>query len=461
LVPVGGSRLDILLIAVGSPHPAAARVGRFAGIPPLGIAYLAAVLRRQKLRVRLADLNVPGWTRRRLTRCLEVERPPVVGISCTTESYRNAIRLAAMIRRHDSAIRIVVGGPHVTFLDEAALRTGHFDVVVRGEGERTVEELVPILIGGMGSIAPIGGISFLEAGRLKRTPPRERITDLDILPWPARDLLPMERYGSPGALLTGRGCPGSCPFCSASAMSGGRYRVRSVPNVIEEIQALLGAGIDEITFLDDTLTGDRPRLERLLDRLENDAIPIRWSCESRLEAVDRPLLRRMARLGCHSIQYGIESGSEETQDRLGKGTSVGRIESALRETDSAGIAPVCSFILGLPWENEASLLRTIDFALRLQRNYLARIGFGMLVCYPGTRFWTHATALGIKRRTHDFDLYTMHCPTCDTPFIDRENLRGLYFDAVLQQIRQTPPGLIELSPGAARWLARARKDAVR
>ena len=139
MAPVTSGRLDVLLVAVGSPHPLAARLGSIAGIPPLGIAYIASVLRERGLSVRLVDLNVSGWTRERLRRCLNLQRPRIVGISCMTESYRNAIRLGAWIRRGWREVRIVVGGPHVTFEDAAALRTGVIDIIVRGEGEATAD----------------------------------------------------------------------------------------------------------------------------------------------------------------------------------------------------------------------------------------------------------------------------------------------------------------------------------
>lgn len=440
-----GTPLDALLIAVGSPHPIPVRLAGAAGIPPLGIAYLGAVLRREGIRTGLIDLNLPGWSRDRLGRLIELRRPRIIGISCTTESFRNAIRLGRWLRQRDPSITIVAGGPHVSFEDAPALRSGAFDIVVRGEGELTACELFPRILAGVTPETSIDGISYLGSGmRVVRTRRRRPIADLDLLPFPARDLLPLERYGFPGALLTGRGCPGHCLFCSASAMSGGRYRVRTEAAVIEEIRGLLRAGISEIIFLDDTLTGDRARLDRLLSQLEKAKLRISWSCESRFDAVDPPLLRRMARLGCHSIQYGIESGSGPSRECVGKGRPDGSVEGTVRATHLAGIAPVCSFIIGLPWEDERTIRETIDFAMRLQRDLLARVGFGVLVAYPGTPFWRHPERFGVRRRTGDFDLYTMYIPTCDTPHLDRGAQRSLHFEAVLRQIRETPRELLEL-----------------
>jgi anaerobic magnesium-protoporphyrin IX monomethyl ester cyclase len=449
----GQCRLDALLIAVGSPHPMANRVAALAGIPPLGIAYLGGTLRKRGLAVRLIDLNVPGWSRDRLRHMIESERPKIVGLSCATESYRNAIRLGSWLRSVDREIRIVVGGPHVTFEDRQALRTGAFDVIVRGEGERTVEELFPRLVSGSSPDDRIRGITYRDGrGEIVRAPARPPIADLDSLPLPARDLLPLHRYGAPGAILTGRGCPGRCLFCAASAMSGGRYRVRHEESVMREMSLLRAAGIREILFVDDTLTGDRPRLERLLTLMERGKTRFEWACESRIEAVDAPLLKRMARCGCHSIQYGIESVSALTQRIVGKGAAAGGVESIIRATHRAGIMPVLSFIIGLPWEDDRAIRETISFAVRLQREYLARIGFGILVCYPGTPFWKRGEKWGIRRVVRDFDDYCMFVPTCETPHLDLEAQRSLYYQANLEQIRSVPRELFELSRKVERWV---------
>ncbi len=444
---------DVLLIAVGTPHAIAARFSARNAIPPLGAAYLAAVLRNCGFRVRIADLNVPGWTRERFYRYLSIQRPRVIGLSCMTESYRNAIRLGTRIREAAPHAWIVAGGPHVSFEDVAALRTGAFDVIVRGEGERTAEELFPILaryprLAGTEAgpelplLLPVRGISFLEGNRVVRTGDRPLEHDLDTLPYPARDLLPMDRYRFVGSILTGRGCPGRCLFCSAAAMAGGKRRCRRPDAVLDEIGSLRARGIREIVFLDDTFTGDRMHLEALLDGLERRRLRIVWTCESRVETVDRKLLRRMARLGCHAIQYGIESGAAETRRKLGKHAAA--VEPVLRETHRAGITPVCSLILGLPWEDEDAVRATIETGLRAQREFLARVGFGVLVCYPGTQFWKRSGHFGLKRRTGDFDRYTMYTPTCDTSHLSRDDLRRLQFEATLRQIREMPPGLVEL-----------------
>ncbi len=442
-----GRRLDALLIAMGTGVATAGRISSAIGLPPLGAAYLAAVLRREGLTVRIADLNVPGWTRDRMKRCLELERPRIVGLSCMTESYRNAVRLGSWIRRVNPDTWIVAGGPHVSFMDEESLHTGAFHIVVRGEGERTASELFPLLARGGMPDPGIRGISYMNGGRVVKAPSRGLIADLDSIPWPARDLLPLDRYGTPGAVLTGRGCPGRCLFCSASAMAGGRYRPRHEDAVINEIRYLSELGMEEIVFLDDTLTGDRERLERLLDRFDRSGLRFGWTCESRIEAVEPALLERMARLGCHGIQYGIESSSAESQERVGKGRNEAGVEGILQATNRAGITPVCTFILGLPWEDASAVNRTIEFGLQIQERHLATVGFGVLVCYPGTPFWKRPGEYGLRRRVRDYDQYAMHLATVETRHLGPHALQRLQFEGTIRQVRSMPPALVELNAG--------------
>ncbi len=451
-------RLDALLIAMGTGVATAGRISSAIGLPPLGAAYLASVLRREGLTVRIADLNVPGWTRDRLKRCLELERPRIVGLSCMTESYRNAVRLGSWIRKTSPDTWVVAGGPHVSFLDEESLHTGAFQIVVRGEGEETVSELLPLLARGGVPNQGIRGISYMDGGRVVKAPSRGLIADLDTIPWPARDLLPLDRYGTPGALLTGRGCPGRCLFCSASAMAGGRYRPRHEDAVMDEIRYLSELGMEEIAFLDDTLTGDRERLERLLDRLDRSGLRFGWTCESRIEAVEPALLERMARLGCHGIQYGIESGSAGSQERVGKGRNEAGVEGILQATNRAGITPVCTFILGLPWEDASAVNRTIEFGLQIQERYLATVGFGVLVCYPGTPFWKRPGEYGLRRRVKDYDKYAMHLATVETRHLGLHTLQRLQFEATTRQVRSMPRALIELNAGVEDLSGEIRKS---
>jgi radical SAM superfamily enzyme YgiQ (UPF0313 family) len=229
-------------------------------------------------------------------------------------------------------------------------------------------------------------------------------------------------------------------------MSGGRRRVRSAENVVAELTELRGSGVEGVFFVDDTLTADPARLERLLDLMEAARLDLVWVCESRTDTVSLPLLRRMSDLGCVSVQFGVESGSQTLLDAMGKDTTLGQVERAVGWASAAGLSPVCSFIIGHPWDTEATIADTVEFAAGLQTRHLARCGFALLVPFPGTRLWRRGDELGLRRLTDDFDHYNMHTPVCATARLGPERLRALQFGAVRRLAEETGEAMSAMLP---------------
>lgn len=438
--------LDVVLIAVNAPHPANVLASAAVAVTPLGVAYLGAALEQEGRRVALIDMNQPPCPSDWVVRFAAANRPRLIGLSCATESYGNAVRLARRLRAAVPEAVLVAGGPHVTFLPEQALAAGVFDAVALREGERTAVELADAVCAAAApppagpararrlaaALSPVAGLAYFDpaAGRVARTPARPLQLDLDSLPFPARHLFLPRRRRAQAAVLTGRGCPGACAFCAATAMAGGRRRARSPENVLAELLRLRAAGAAAVFFVDDTLTADPPRLSRLLDLLEEHRPGLTWVCESRADGVAPDLLARMAALGCVSVQFGVESGSQELLDAMGKGVDLGEIEQAVAWSAAAGLQPVCSFIIGQPWETAASLAASLEFAAGLQRRYLARCAFALLAPFPGTRLWRRAARLGLRREVDDFDQYNMHTPICATRHFSLAQLRNLHFETV-------------------------------
>jgi len=252
--------IDVALIAAPSPCPLSAMAAEYSGTPPLGLTYLAAVLLKAGYRVQIVDLNLRCCTTGYLRRFLEIKKPHLVGISTLTESYSNARLIAAMVKEHDRQIPVIVGGPHVTFTAEETLVDECFDFVVCREGELTLLDLVNHSLRGEGHLEDIPGLCWRQGSGVQKNAPRPSLEPLERLPWPARDLLMLEQYSHAGALMTGRGCPGGCIFCSARAMSGGHYRQRRPKDVLAELLWLRRLGINSLVFLDDTLTADLNRI---------------------------------------------------------------------------------------------------------------------------------------------------------------------------------------------------------
>jgi len=438
--------IDIALITAPSPVPFSVLASRHAGTPPLGVAYLAAALQQKGYRVGIVDMNLCSSTRRYLRRFLEIKHPRVVGISSLTESYPNAVRIAAMVREISDHIAVVIGGPHVTFAAEEALRTGVFDFVVCGEGERTLVELADSLLRGGKSPEEIPGLHWRKGEEIYRNAPRTPGLGLDELPLPARRLLRLEEYPNAGAVITGRGCPNRCIFCTAGAMFGGQYRRRSPQQVAEEIDRLAGMGARSLMFLDDTLTADLDRLDRLLFLMDRKGIRLPWVCESRVDIEETGFFDRMARAGCTGVQFGVESGSPEVLSRLGKGICLDQVIRAVGAAHRAGIHPVCSLMIGLPDDTEKTVLQTIEFAAGLQREFYARVGISIATPFPGTYLFRHARKLGLEIEERDYGRYNLHTPVMRTRHLDRRQIRNLHFEAMDRLRRSAPSGMSNIFP---------------
>jgi len=441
--------IDVALITAPSPVPFSVLASRHAGTPPLGVAYLASALQQEGYRVGIVDMNLCSMTRRYLRRFVEIKRPRVVGISALTESFPNAIRIAAMVKKVSERIAVVVGGPHVTFSPQETLQTGPFDFVVCGEGENTLLELVEYLLKDGKGPDEIPGLCWRSGAEFCHSSPRPPRQCLDEMPLPARRLLRLDEYPNAGAVITGRGCPNRCIFCTAGAMFGGKYRRRSPQKVAEEIDRLIDLGVWSLMFLDDTLTADLERLDQILYLLDKRGIALPWVCESRADIEDPGFFRKMARAGCTGVQFGVESGSAEILARLGKGIRLDQVIRAVGEAHRAGIHPVCSLMIGLPDDTERTVLQTIEFAAGLQREFYARVGISIATPFPGTYLFCHTRKLGVKIEERDYGRYDLHTPVMRTRHLDRIQIRNLHFEAMDRLRRTAPQGMSNLFPSPA------------
>jgi len=236
--------VDVCLISVRSPQPNSALADRYIAQPPLGIAYIAALLLEKGISVELIDINLRCMSVKYVCDIIKVKKPKIVGLSALTESSVNTIRLACIIKEIDDKIKVIVGGPHFSFLDTEALSNRCIDFVVRNEGEYTFLELCESILYSRKCLKDIKGISYKSDGKIERNKPRPLIKELDQLPFPARHLYFLEEYQIPAGIITSRGCPNKCIFCSAGAFSGGKYRMRSARNVFDELKLLTQYGFE-------------------------------------------------------------------------------------------------------------------------------------------------------------------------------------------------------------------------
>ncbi|MCD6247895.1 MAG: cobalamin-dependent protein [Hadesarchaea archaeon] len=359
--------------------------------PPLGLAYLAAAIRDEH-DVRIIDSTAEGLDKADLERVLKREDPDIVGISATTSMIPDAYETAEIAKRLNENVKVVLGGPHATFLPERTMREcPYVDFVVRGEGEETFRELVSAVEKGR-DLRAIRGVSFKENGRTVNNPPRGLVNNLDDLPIPAYDLLPMERYSLDGvqfgAVITSRGCPFNCAFCSSSRQFGGTWRGHSPERVLEELRILRDEfGKREIEFLDDTFTLSKRRAIEISDAIRREGLDISWTASSRVDTFSREVAESMRRGRATTVYFGIESASERILDFIGKRITPEKSAAAVRCSKRAGLSVVGSFVIGFPDETPEEVRKTVDFSRRLDLD-LAQ--FTIATPYPGTRLWDYA-----------------------------------------------------------------------
>jgi radical SAM superfamily enzyme YgiQ (UPF0313 family) len=385
-------------------------------MPPLGLAWLAAVLELDGHKVRILDAHaqqfsiavVPAWVN---------ENGPfdLVGITATTPLISNALLIARLLKRNSPFSTIVLGGVHPTVLPEQVLQEPAVDVVVRGEGELTIRDLASGK-----PLQQIDGISFRTCDSVERNPDRELVSDLDSLPFPAYHLLPMDRYRpAAGAakrlpassVLATRGCPGKCTFCYR--IFGSRLRVRSGRNVAQEVRMLHERyKINEICFYDDTFTVVGHEVRNFCAALQEMKLHIHWSCFSRIDNFDESTFRAMKQAGCHQVMYGIESGDPEILRGIKKRVNADSVEYVVRKTKEIGIEVRAAFILGNPGETEFTLENTIRYAIDLNPDLAL---FNIATPYPGTEMfeWAEKNNYLITKNWDDYNLSTpvMELPT--------------------------------------------------
>lgn len=383
-------------------------------MPNLGLGYLASVLRRENYQVNIVDGEALSLNTKSAAGYILKESPDFVGLTAATVSINKAAELAAILEDSSPQLKILIGGPHITSApDETMIRFGQFDIGVIGEGELTIVELLDALSGNK-DISTIDGLIYRTDGNLVKTGPRTLIKDLDGLPYPAWDLYPdLSRYYKPSAfgfrklpstsLITSRGCPFCCSFCSQS-LWGGIYREHSPEYVMEMIRILYHKyGIRDLAIYDDTFGINRMRLVKLCQLLIRERLDLVWSCNLRANMADAEILKLMKKAGCWEIAYGIESGSQKILDFLKKGVKKEEILQAMRDTRKAGIISKGYIMVGTPLETEETLKETLDYALDLDMDLLTVNHFSP---FPGTLDYERADRFGYFNK--DWRLFNQH-----------------------------------------------------
>lgn len=381
--------------------------------PHLGLMYLASMLEKFSWKVKVIDDSLFEYGAEKIAKLVSKLSPIVVGITAVTSTIKNALRYLSKIKELIPNVLTVIGGPHATFLPYETLRSSKgLDVVVRGEGEETVVDLMDKYSRKEHKgLAEVRGIVYRDGSRLIANPPRPLIENLDSLPFPARHLVPYEkyRYGKYvlGTIVSSRGCPYSCTFCSSSLLMGKKFRARSPRNVVDEIEELVYKyKVSYVEFLDDTYTLNKKRAVEIAREIRRRKLDIKYVVSSRVNIVDKAMLVELKKSGCDMIYYGVESASQRILDKMKKGTTVEQAERAIRATKEVGIKCTASFIIGYPGETLEEIDRTIKFSIKLDPDYSQ---YSILTPYPGTPIFHELSEKGLID-TYDWDKYTILDP---------------------------------------------------
>ncbi len=387
--------------------------------PPLGIAYLAAALQKGGYQVSILDCTFLD-RQDALKKAAQIGAD-IVGIYIMVTMREDAVQFARYLRHRCRAL--VAGGPLPS--SDPAPYLDDFEVVVMGEGECTMLEVVRAYEGSR-SIESISGIAYRRNHHGAKTDivfttPRVLEADLDSIAFPARELFPNDQYIQSGrkrfgmattSIITTRGCPFSCEFCSNSVF-GVSYRQRSPGNVIDEVEQVLALGYGRVHFADDVFTLRKDRLLSITDEIRSRGLRFEWECLCRVDSLDMEMARSMREAGCERVFFGIESASESMLKIMRKNITVEDARTAVHIARQAGIETGAFFILGYPGDTDATILETVRFASSLPLDYLS---FTMPYPIPGTALFERVKQRITQEWSPRSSLFSEHYLTFQSDF---------------------------------------------
>jgi radical SAM superfamily enzyme YgiQ (UPF0313 family) len=397
-------------------------------IPPLSLAYCAAVLQRSGHEAGVLDAVALGFKpAQTLDRIREAEYGLII-INTATPSIADDLAMADSIKEAFPQTFVALLGPHVSIFSEQALQESSADAIVRGEPEYAVTELADALASN-GSLEEISGLTVRIGSDVRHLPDRPMIDDLDSVPFPARDLLPMDKYCSAvwgktpfTTMLTSRGCFYGCIYCPYRIGHGTKWRARSPENVVDEIdECVQRYGVREILFRDPLFTADQQRAIEISELIIERGINVDWRCETRADLATEEMIEAFARAGCKAINFGVESGSSSILEGVRRvPIESARIRKLFDTCRRCGIETMAFFIIGLPGETESTVEETVRLALELTPDV---VQFTAATPYPNTPYYEQLKVEGLL--SEDWSLFTSRAPVIGTRDLDPEKLQGL------------------------------------
>jgi anaerobic magnesium-protoporphyrin IX monomethyl ester cyclase len=372
---------------INPPNPSII-YSRLLTMPHLGLAYLASILHENNIEVNAIDFTVEKFDE--AMRKIKENSADVWGITSVAYTYKNANAIAKIIKKHHPESKVVLGGHTVASLYESALQSNpSIDAVVIGEGEYTFLDLVRSYEGN-GKLEDVDGIAYRTQNSIRRNKDRALIKNLDDLPFPFFKVFPLERYKtfwrpSPLPIASSRGCKFRCEFCDVQIFYRGKYRERSPENVVDEMENDIHKyGRKSLFFSDDIFTLNQKRTKKICEEIRRRKLDVQWACETRVDAVNKELLKSMKDAGCWAIFFGVESSSQETLNSMRKGFILEKTRKAFQACREVGIRTCASLMMFYPTDKKNTVEENIRFVKSLDPDIAY---FAVTTPFPGTELY--------------------------------------------------------------------------
>lgn len=397
--------------------------------PPMGLAYIGAVLEKENHNVRIIDIDADKISVDEFIRIIKCGFE-IVGFTATTPTFHEAEKLSRLVKENTDAVTIL-GGIHATIDPNSCLKSDFFDFIVRGEGESTIVELVE-KIQNKKDFSKVKGISFKKNKKIVHNENRELIKELDEIPFPARHLFNQQKYSYPDSLrkpvmpiITSRGCPHACTYCCTKLIFSKRVRFRNAKNIVDEIEELIkNYKVKEVHIWDDNFTLYKKRVFEIVKEIKKRNIKLKFAFPNGLRAdqVDEDILRWLKQMGVYSLAFGVESGNQIILDNVKKGETLESMEKAYKLSKKIGFETWGFFMIGLPGETEETVNNTIEFAKKLNPDVAK---FHILKPFPGTEIFEE-----LKKKSlitvFDYSKYGIHTrPVHRLPNMSEDEMMNL------------------------------------
>lgn len=394
-------------------------------LPPTDLMYLAAVAEKAGLDAKIADYSQGG----NFENDLKEFQPDYLLINVATPTFKNDLSSLTIAKEIcPDIITIAKGAAFLTVAFEVMYFQKDLDLILFGEPEETLRE---VLEGK--EFSKILGLYYRDDLRAKFTGPRPFIDNLDKLPFPARHLVDNNIYRRPdnnkvqAVIKVSRGCPFHCFFCLATPVSGAKVRKRSPENIIEEIRECVDKyGITNFLFWSDIFNIDKDWVMELCQKIIDSGLKITWSANTRADTADEEMANKMYEAGCRLVSIGVESGSQEMLDKIGKRITLDDVRLTVKIFKKAGIRIYNYFVIGLPWEDEDTVEDTIDFAIELDSDF---ISFYTATPLPGSKFYEYAKENNLINSDTSFSSAYFY-PSVNTHHLTKERVFQLHKKAI-------------------------------